>query len=227
MKKFFLMVMLAVSYCAYSQEIKDEKDLKSFMDSLTPEQKDSIEVFKTLVQESMEESLKSQQVHSIGGIPFGISRDDALSRLKNKYGEPEYNPKSTVLTFKHIKYAGRDFSSVHFLFESDGIKSYLNACIFVKDAKTKSEANKLIEALKNDLEKKYNVSSAEGENGFMTYGGGISPVWDGKISTFKDEYFTAWHTDVIEYESNLSDVFGIKYGVRLIYGPYRYINEEF
>lgn len=88
MKKFFLMVMLAVSYCAYSQEIKDQKDLKSFMDSLTPEQKDSIEVLKTLVQESMEESLKSQQVYSIGGIPFGISRDDALSRLKNKYGEP-------------------------------------------------------------------------------------------------------------------------------------------
>ena len=153
MKKFFLMVMLAVSYCVYSQEIKDEKDLKSFMDSLTPEQKDSIEVFKTLFQESMEESLKSQQLHSIGGISFGISRDDALPRLKNKYGEPEYNPKSTVLTFKHIKYAGRDFSSVHFLFESDGIKSYLNACIFVKDAKTKSEANNLIKALKNDLEK--------------------------------------------------------------------------
>lgn len=43
------------------------------MDSLTPEQKDLIEVFKTLVQESMEESLRSQQVHSIGGIPFGIS----------------------------------------------------------------------------------------------------------------------------------------------------------
>ena len=84
-----------------------------------------------------------------------------------------------------------------------------------------------MKSTKKRLRKKYNVSSAEGENGFMTYGGGISPVWDGKISTFKDEYFPAWHTDVIEYQSNLSDVFGVKYGVRLIYGPYRYINEEF
>lgn len=226
MKKFILLIMLAVSHCAYSQEINSEKDLNTLWESLTPEQKDSVRALP-LFMEIQEKNLRLQQVHDIGGIPFGISREDALSRLRNKYGEPEFNLQSTVVTFKHIKYAGRDFSSVHFLFESDGINSYLNACIFVNDAKTKSEAIKKMEDLKIDLEKRYCVSSAKGENGFMTYGGGVSPIWDGKMASFKDEYYTAWHTDVIEYDANLSDIYGIKYGVRLIYGPYSYINEGF
>ena len=130
MKKFILLIMLAVSHCAYSQEINSEKDLNAFMEGLPPEQKDSLE-----------KDLRLQQVHNIGGIPFGISREEALSRLRNKYGEPEYNQSSRVM-FKNIKYAGRDFSAVLFLFESDGINSYLNSCIFVNDAKTKSEAIK-------------------------------------------------------------------------------------
>lgn len=215
MKKFILLIMLAVSHCAYSQEINSEKDLNAFMEGLPPEQKDSLE-----------KDLRLQQVHNIGGIPFGISREEALSRLRNKYGEPEYNQSSRVM-FKNIKYAGRDFSAVLFLFESDGINSYLNSCIFVNDAKTKSEAIKKMEDLKIDLEKRYSVSSVEGENGFMMYGGGVSPLWDGKIASFKDEYYTAWHTDVIEYDANVSDFYGKKYGVRLIYGPYSYINEGF
>lgn len=84
-----------------------------------------------------------------------------------------------------------------------------------------------MEDLKTDLEKRYSVSSAEGENGFMMYSGGVSPVWDGKMASFKDEYYTAWHTDVIEYSADVSNFYGIKYGVRLIYGPYSYINEGF
>ena len=32
------------------------------------------------------------------------------------------------------KYAGLDFSSLHLLFQSDGTRSYFNACIFIKDA---------------------------------------------------------------------------------------------
>ena len=208
MKKFILLIMLAVSHCAYSQEINSEKDLNAFMEGLTPEQKDSVQAYTKLFMETLEKNLRLQQVHNIGGIPFGISREDALSRLRNKYGEPEYNPQSTGVMFKQIKYAGRDFSSVVFLFESDGINSYLNACIFINDAKTKSEAIKKMEDLKIDLEKRYSVSSVEGENGFMTYGGGVSPVWDGKMASFKDEYYTAWHTDVIEYDANVSDFYG-------------------
>lgn len=160
MKKVILLIMLVVGSSAYSQEINKEKALDPLMESLT----DILE---------KEIFLRSQQIHDIGGIPFGISREDALPRLRNKYGEPEYNPQSTVVTFKHIKYAGRDFSAVHFLFESDGIHSYLNACFFVNEAKTKSEAIKKMEDLKTDLEKRYSVSSVEGENGFMMYGGGV------------------------------------------------------
>ena len=96
MKKFILLIMLAVSHCANSQEINSEKDLNALMESLTPEQKDSVQALQMLFMETMEKNLRLQQVHNIGGIPFGISREDALSRLRNKYGEPEYNPQSTV-----------------------------------------------------------------------------------------------------------------------------------
>lgn len=207
MRNIFLFIMLVISMSIFAQEKREDNNAESSKDSLTPEQRDSIAAFSKIFQETYEKNLRTQQVKNIGGIPFGISREDALSRLRNKYGEPIYNPESTVLTFKNIKYAGKDFSSVHFLFESDGLKSYLNACIFISDAKTKAEANKKVNELKGELEKKYNVFSSVSDNGFPTYGGGISPVWDGQISTLKDEYLTAWHIDVIEYEQNLSDVF--------------------
>ncbi len=48
------------------------------MDSLTPEQKDSVQALQKLFMETMEKNLRLQQVHNIGGIPFGISREDTL-----------------------------------------------------------------------------------------------------------------------------------------------------
>ena len=86
---------------------------------------------------SFEEKYKNQQVTNIGGIPFGISREEALPILRNKYGEEMYNPKKkNILSFNNIKYAGVDFNTVHFLFQSDGINSYFNTCIFVLNADT-------------------------------------------------------------------------------------------
>lgn len=153
MRSIFLFIMLVVPMSIFAQEKREDNNAESSKDSLTPEQRDSIAAFSKIFQETYEKNLRTQQVKNIGGIPFGISREDALSRLRNKYGEPIYNPESTVLTFKNIKYAGKDFSSVHFLFESDGLKSYLNACIFISDAKTKAEANKKVNELKGELEK--------------------------------------------------------------------------
>ena len=220
MKKLLLLILLFISCNAFAQEEQTERQqMIAAIDSMIQVKRDSLAI--------IESSLKEQPVQTIGGIPFGISRTEALLKLRNKYGEPEYNPKSTVLSFKNVTYAGRDFNTVHFLFESDGINSYLNACIFVKDAKTRDDAVSIMEGLKKDLEKRYDVGSAEAENGFTTYGGGVSPIWDGNIVNFKDEYITAWHTDVIEYSKELVKLYGNKYGVRLIYGPYSYIKEEF
>lgn len=74
---------------------------------------------------------------------------------------------------------------------------------------------------------KYELSKAETDNGLNTYGGGISPLWDGHWYSLIDEYYTALHTDIIQYESDLAEIYGNKYAARLIYGPYNYIKEEF
>lgn len=41
------------------------------------------------------------------------------------------------------------------------------------------------------------------------------------------KYGTGIHTDIIKYENNLVKVYGNPYAVRIIYGPYDYVKEEF
>ena len=178
--------------------------------------------------DSMVKLLKSHQVTNIGGIPFGISHEKALKLLKNKYGEPEYI-QTTTIAFNNIKYAGYDFDSVYFLFQSDGINSYFNTCIFVIKTKTRKEAIETQEILYQTLSEKYYLSKSETENGFSIYAGGISPLWDGNWHSFNfdNEFLCALHTDIIKYDESVADYTSDKYAVRLIYGPYNYIKEEF
>ena len=170
---------------------------------------------------------KDQQVKQICGINFGISLSEARRVLTNKFGEPMYDPNSSnILSFENVKYAGISFVAIHFLFQSDGWQTYFNACIFIKGAKSKRDVQPILDLYKELLSKKYTLSEADGEFGFLDYGGGISPLWNGSPFDLLGN-LTAFHTDVIEYNSNLVNVFGNKYGVRIIYGPYNYVNEEF
>lgn len=225
MKKLILLfVLLMATVFGYAQvEEYTEEELIEKINSLNDVQKDSL--VTALIQ--LESGLKEQQVKTIGGIEFGISREEAQRLLGNKYGEPEYTSNNTLLTFKQIKYAGRDFDVVHFLFQSDGRNSYLYACIFIKEAKSQTDVKAILDGLYGDLSKKYIILDEEGSNGFTNYFGGISPLWDGNLVNFNEDYYSAWHTDVIEYEYNIRQTLGIKYGVRLIYGPYEFVHEEF
>lgn len=179
------------------------------------------------VMAPIEAAQKIQQVKSIGGVAFGISREEARRMLVNKYGESMYNPESTVLSFKNVKYAGNDFETIHFLFQSDGYNSFLNACIFVKSAKTKREAEAINEEYRSLLSKKYDISEGVDSNGNKTFGGGISPLWDGHWYNLTNDVLTAIHTDIIEYDDSLTETFGNRYGIRMIYGPYDFVKEEF
>ena len=139
-----------------------------------------------------------------------------------------------ILTlYNNVKYGGMDFDSVYFLFQSDGYTSFFNTCIFIKDAKNKSRANEIMESYKRLLSKKYEPLSEDTDNlGFKNFSGGISPFWNGNwydfFSMLSDGiYLTAVHTDVIKYSENLVRDFGNKYGVRIVYGPYQYVKEEF
>lgn len=71
------------------------------------------------------DKLLKEQVKTIGGIPFGISHDKAETMLRNKFGSSEYNPSSTTLSFKDVKYAGRDFAAVHFYFNQMDLTAIL------------------------------------------------------------------------------------------------------
>lgn len=196
-----------------------------------------IEYYKTASQEekavmdslfvSVADAQRDQQVKQICGINFGISLPEARQILSNKFGEPIYDPTgSNRLSFDNVKYAGISFDSIHFLFQSDGRRTYFYTCIFIKEAKSKKDIQPILNLYKELLSKKYTLSEAINEFGFLDYGGGISPLWSGSPFELLDN-LSAFHTDVIKYDSNIIDTFGYKYGVRIIYGPYNYVNEEF
>lgn len=196
-----------------------------------------VEYYKTASQEekavmdslfvSFADAQRDQQVKQICGIKFGIPLPEARRILCNKFGEPIYDPSgSNRLSFKNVKYAGISFDSIHFLFQSDGWQTYFYTCIFIKEAKNKKDVQPILNLYNELLSKKYTLSEVVGEFGFLDYWGGISPLWSGSPFELLDNLM-AFHTDVIEYDSSLVDAFGNRYGVRIIYGPYNYVNEEF
>lgn len=213
--------MFIVSFFANAQE----KGNLASKDSLNM-YKDSLPVFN--FTDSIEANLKKEQITAIGGIPFGISREKALPVLRNKYGTEYYLSDNKGAVFRNIKYAGVDFNSVHFLFQSDGINSYFNACIFILDAKTKKEAIDKQEEMRELLSKKYDLSSFKDDNGFDLYVGGVSPLWNGRWKSFLEGgYEGAVHIDIINYDEELARNAGFEYSVRVIYGPFNYVKEEF
>lgn len=82
--------------------------------------------------------------------------------------------------------------------------------------------------MRDILSKKYDLSSFKDDNGFDLYAGGISPLWDGCWKSFLEgKYTAAVRIDIINYDEELARSSGIKYSVRIIYGPFNYVKEEF
>ena len=169
---------------------------------------------------------RQEQVKSIAGLRFGTLKEDAQVFLINKFGTYERPSNNRELAFKNIRYAGVDFSFVMFLFQSDGINSFFNQCVFAISTKTLEEALKEQENLKNTLSQKYELFETKGEYGPM-YLGGVNPLWDGKVETYfnSTSLISAFIVDIIKYPE--SDYSGNQYAVRLNYGPYPYVHEEF
>lgn len=180
------------------------------------------------VFQPLADKMQLEQVKNIGGVPFGISHEKAEVMLKNKFGTPEYNPGTTTISFKNIKYAGYDFDMIHFLFQSDGINTYMNSCIFITYANSLSDAIEKEKDIADKLLSKYKLFEEKDSNGNPMHGGGFSPLWDGDWKTLDfAEYGVGIHTDIIQYKDDLVKAFEIPYAVRIIYGPYNYVKEEF
>lgn len=191
---------------------KPEVDIRdAFMESRLKEAQDS------LVNSLMEIRREEQTVREICGVPFGSSYEKTKEMLENKYGYPEYSPDRTVITYKHKPYAGIMFDSIHFLFQSDGIHSYLNGCVFILDAKSLSDAKKKQEMLHEKLSDKYFMIDETDSNGNKYYLGGYSPTPDDGVG---------FSIEILKYDSDLARLYS-PYAARLAYGRYNYVKEEF
>ena len=230
--KFFFTTMLVVvmSIMTYAQDngVMGFQEIVRKYKMATPEMK----LLMDSLYSKMQDDYRAMQVKSVCGVAFGTNRENAFSFLKNKYGNPSNLSTNNMIVFDNIKYGGIDFDSVIFMFQSDGKNSYLNTCIFVKRAKTKTKAEQIMDLYFTSLSKKYYLSSTSDKNGFRCYGGGVSPLWDGHWSTLFEgkeggNFLTAVYTDVIEYDKEIANINGYLYGVRIIYGPYEYVVEEF
>lgn len=220
---YLFIVLFALSLDAKAQEsvlekTKDEYKLASEEDKV---KMDSL-------YQPIADKLQKQQIKTIGGVPFGISHDKAEIMLRNKFGRPDYNPSSNTLSFKNIKYGGRDFDAIHFLFQSDGVNTYLNACIFITNASSLSDAIEKEKNIAENVLSKYDMQEYEDSDGNPTYTGGMSPLWNGDWKTIDFMlYGGGIHTDILKYKSDLVKIYGVPYAVRIIYGPYDYVKEEF
>jgi hypothetical protein len=187
-------------------EIRDafvEKRMKAAQDSL--------------VNYIMDVRKEEQTVKEICSVPFGSSYEKTREILENKYGYPEYSPDRTVITYKHKSYAGFMFDSIHFLFQSDGIHSYLNGCVFIMDAKSLSDAKKKQEMLYKKLSDKYFMLDDTDSNGNKFYYGGYPPTPDDGVG---------FSIEILKYDSDLARLYS-PYAARLAYGRYNYVKEEF
>lgn len=164
---------------------------------------------------------EANKITEICNVPFGSSYEKTKAILEEKYGDFEYLfSKKDDIIYKHKKYAGFDFDSMHFLFQSDGTRSYFNAAIFCIDCKSKSEAVKMKKMLHDKLSRKYvGLTNLDDGDEYLSLGG-LPPVPSERDMGF------GLHIDIRDYGHD-GRVLGSPYGVRLIYGPYDYVKEEF
>lgn len=157
-------------------------------------------------------SIKGHAQSSIAGVKFGETYDKASELLKVKFGNPDSEDGKEIV-FADSFYAGLNFDLIMFGFQRGATGSYFNRCIFIKSFKTADKAKLYRDDIVLQLKKRYTLISEVGKNGFKCYYGGVDPT-DSKKDGFCLEILSP--TPEIKW-----------YGVRLYYGPYDYLNEEF
>ena len=172
--------------------------------------------------EEYERRIERQRVSEICNVPFGCSYAKAKEILENKYGECESESDRTKIIYKKQTYAKVQFDRIMFLFQSDGVNSYMNGCVFIQEAKSLREAEKKMNDLKIILSSKYELTSMVDDNGNAYYTGGVPP------KDCNDWYLPAIVIDVLKYDvPDLYKEYMNGYAARLMYGRFDYIKEEF
>lgn len=153
----------------------------------------------------------SLNAQSIAGVSFGASYESAKASLSNKWGKPSRFDNNSI-TFDYISYANHSFDRVHFYFQRDNYgKSYMNRCIFIKEAKDRDDAVNMMNHLATILSEKYNIYQWGQDDEDFYYYGGDSPLGDNNY---------LFLIDYLKYDSG-------GYAARIDYGPFEYVKEEF
>ena len=162
--------------------------------------------------------LEANMVKGICNIPFGTSCRETRKNLEVKFGEPDFQTSTKDnLRFVNTQYEGIQFDWMHFLFQPDG---FFNGAIFGVDCRTKSDAISIKREFHELLSKRYaNFVDLDNNNDSVSYGG-IAPVPTDKNLGF------AIRIDIVDYKESglISDK---PYAVRIIYGPFDFIKENF
>ena len=137
--------------------------------------------------------------------------------LEIKYGYPDYSPDKTTIIYKHKTYAGIAFDNIHFLFQSDGNRSYFNGCVFIIEAYSLTDAKEKQEMLHKKLSAKYFIIKDSYKDGTPCYIGGRSPIPNDGFG---------FNIDIIKL-NNSNTKQSYPYAARLYYGRYNYVKEEF
>jgi hypothetical protein len=169
----------------------------------------------TLINE-LKEKIDRQLIKEICNVPFGISIENGRRILKQKFGDPDYEEENRVVYF-NISYAGFNFDTIMFKFQSDGYYSYFNNCLMVIGSKTKKDAAETMESLYNKMSQKYIISEGKDTNGNKYYFGGVGPV---------EEYATGFRIMLMKSPKGILNG-NQPYQTVLGYGPYDFIKEEF
>lgn len=149
---------------------------------------------------------------SICGVDFGSSYSTAETVLENKFGDKDalFSDK-TQIVFERKMYAGRLWSKMFFMFQSDGYQRYFNRCILIRECDNAKEAKEIRDAIKTQMEEKYFIKDyKDDDTGFVFYLGGTSPT---------DNNMPGFSIEILKFKDK-------GYAVRLDYGPYNYVKEE-
>lgn len=149
---------------------------------------------------------------SIAGVKFGESYEKTVELLEAKYGKINLTNTNEVTVLVSY-YAGFYFDYILFGFQRDSKSSYFNRCIFIKCFDTVDEAKRYRDDIASQLKRYYKLVSEVRANGLKCFYGGIDPTCSNR-----DGFCLEIICDASESKS---------YNVRLYYGPYDYLNENF
>ena len=172
------------------------------------------------------QAIVKNTVTEIAGIPFGSSYDATATSLFKKFGKASYSDHSAIL-YKHIFYGGESFSDVVFSFQSDGKNNFFCGALFAVEVRNIDDALNVKERFHHRLAERYPSTILLGDS---LSAGGLPPVPYRRAVPFSKMREGQNCSDFgFGFEINVmpQDKYEYPYFVRIKYGPYEYVKEDF